>query len=273
VLTPGLAQRSNGVDRFFQEDWIGSTRYLTDSSGNSAPSALRYDAFGERTATAGTAYPTEFAFVGKLGYQSEYEDGSDPGLGIEYLQQRYYDPATGRFISRDPIGFYGGLNLYTYAENNPVGFVDPWGLLVLPQDPTGLGPDWDRIDHGDPNDPQMQEKYQRWVHKNGRDGLEWHKGNPNAPEGTWEHDDNWHIMHKDKRGRWVKEDEHFRPGQTIPDPVATSRWEPGLQEDFTPYLIFMPAPKFLAVPGWLRELPAVARTVWDFIWGVPARVH
>jgi RHS repeat-associated protein len=127
VLTPGLAQRSNGVNRFFQEDWIGSARYLTDSMGNTAPSALRYDAFGERTALAGPSYPTEFQFAGKWGYESEFQDGSDPGLEIDYLQARYYDPATGRFISRDPIGFKGGLNLYRYAEDNPVANVDPTG--------------------------------------------------------------------------------------------------------------------------------------------------
>jgi RHS repeat-associated protein len=135
VLTPGLAQRSNGVDRFFQEDWIGSARYLTDSSGNAAPSALRYDAFGNRTALAGPSYPTEFEFVGTLGYESEYQDGSDPGLGIDYLQQRYYDPAVGRFISRDPIGFDDGLNLYAYVDNGPVLKADPTGefawLIVL----------------------------------------------------------------------------------------------------------------------------------------------
>lgn len=41
---------------------------------------------------------------------------------------RWYDPAAGRFISRDPIGFAGGPNIYAYVENNPVNFGDPLGL-------------------------------------------------------------------------------------------------------------------------------------------------
>jgi RHS repeat-associated protein len=136
VLTPGLAQRSNGTDSFFHTDWIGSTRYMTDGTGNATPSALRYDAFGERTALAGPAYPTEFQFAAKSGYQTEYADATDSGLGIDYLQQRYYDPAAGRFISPDPSGFRGGLNLYTYASNNPIGGVDPTGLDDSGQDLT-----------------------------------------------------------------------------------------------------------------------------------------
>jgi RHS repeat-associated protein len=130
VLTPGLALRNNGVDRFCHEDWIGSARYLTDGTGNASPSALRYDSYGSLTAQSGPAHPTEFQFVGQLGYQAEYQDGSDPGLGIEYLQQRYYDPTVGRFLSRDPIGFLGGPNLYAYADNDPVGKTDPTGQFV-----------------------------------------------------------------------------------------------------------------------------------------------
>lgn len=45
-----------------------------------------------------------------------------------YRRSRYYDPATGRFTQEDPIGLAGGLNLYGYANGDPVNFSDPFGL-------------------------------------------------------------------------------------------------------------------------------------------------
>ncbi|WP_321283836.1 RHS repeat-associated core domain-containing protein [uncultured Vibrio sp.] len=47
---------------------------------------------------------------------------------------RFYDPETGRYISADPIGLAGGINLYAYADQNPINYVDPDGLnpLALP---------------------------------------------------------------------------------------------------------------------------------------------
>ena len=47
---------------------------------------------------------------------------------MHYNWNRYYDPATGRYISPDPIGLDGGLNHYAYMENDPVNWSDPWGL-------------------------------------------------------------------------------------------------------------------------------------------------
>ena len=44
------------------------------------------------------------------------------------MRARYYDADTGRFISEDPSGFNGGINLYAYCNSNPVNFVDPSGL-------------------------------------------------------------------------------------------------------------------------------------------------
>jgi RHS repeat-associated protein len=83
----------------------------------------------------GAGLATPFGFVGGEGYQS------DPDSGLMLLGARYYDPSSGRFISRDPIGYEGGLNLYAYCENDPVNGIDPDGLLVR-------WPGWDEIKDG-----------------------------------------------------------------------------------------------------------------------------
>jgi len=55
----------------------------------------------------------------------------DSETGLYFYRARYYDPAIGRFISEDPIGFEGGdLNLYAYVRNNPVNFSDPTGEAI-----------------------------------------------------------------------------------------------------------------------------------------------
>uniref|UniRef100_UPI001B7F8F4B RHS repeat-associated core domain-containing protein n=1 Tax=Thiobacillus thioparus TaxID=931 RepID=UPI001B7F8F4B len=50
--------------------------------------------------------------------------------GMIYYRARYYDPAIGRFISRDPAGMPDGVNRYAYVNNNPVNFTDPMGLKL-----------------------------------------------------------------------------------------------------------------------------------------------
>jgi len=62
-----------------------------------------------------------FKYVGQLGVQAEDN-------GLYYMRARYYDAQIGRFISEDPIGFAGGINLYAYVGGNPVMLVDPSGL-------------------------------------------------------------------------------------------------------------------------------------------------
>jgi uncharacterized protein RhaS with RHS repeats len=46
------------------------------------------------------------------------------------MRNRWYDPQTGRFLSQDPIGLAGGVNLYAYAGNNPASYSDPFGLKI-----------------------------------------------------------------------------------------------------------------------------------------------
>ena len=64
------------------------------------------------------------AFDNNLRFQGQYYDDE---TGLHYNRHRYYNPISGRFISPDPIGLLGGINLYQYAPNT-VQWVDPWGL-------------------------------------------------------------------------------------------------------------------------------------------------
>jgi len=48
--------------------------------------------------------------------------------GLYYYRARYYNPYIGRFLQTDPVGYCAGMNLYAYCGNNPLGYVDPYGL-------------------------------------------------------------------------------------------------------------------------------------------------
>ena len=76
----------------------------------------RYDAFGVEI----DKNPSD---QNPFRYAGEYFDTE---TGNYYLRHRYYQPATGRFLSEDPVK--DGLNWYTFCGNNPVMFVDPYGL-------------------------------------------------------------------------------------------------------------------------------------------------
>lgn len=54
--------------------------------------------------------------------------------GQYWHRNRYYSPALGRFTTKDPIGFNGGMNLYRYADNNPIIYTDPMGLSACYKD-------------------------------------------------------------------------------------------------------------------------------------------
>lgn len=67
----------------------------------------------------------------------------DQETGLHYNYHRYYDPATGRYLTPDPIGLAGGVNLFAYSYNNPLNLIDPWGLYPgqMPPSPPGYNPD------------------------------------------------------------------------------------------------------------------------------------
>jgi len=64
-----------------------------------------------------------------LGFQGKYSDAES---GLSYFYHRYYNPAIGRFTSEDPQKFEGGKNFYSFGINNPLNFIDPYGLVIWP---------------------------------------------------------------------------------------------------------------------------------------------
>jgi len=103
--------------KYFNHNAHGDVVQLVGTSGLLLWT-YRYDAFGvEQNPQSGDTNVWR--------YCGEYFDRE---TGTVYLRNRIYNPVTGRFTQEDPIG--AGLNWYTYCYNNPIIFVDPWGLDV-----------------------------------------------------------------------------------------------------------------------------------------------
>ena len=111
-----------GTIRYFTHDQLGSTTALTSSTGTTAQS-YKYDAYGQLTSTNPTI-ANPFRYAGQ---------DTDPETGLQYLRARYYDPAAGQMLARDPLAPETRAP-YAYAADSPVNASDPSGLW--------LGVDW-----------------------------------------------------------------------------------------------------------------------------------
>jgi RHS repeat-associated protein len=109
---------ANGSPYYYRRDHLGSVTAMTDATGT-VLGTLRTDPFGFAESATGTS-PT-FGFARLLSHAPS---------GLDLSRTRAYDPFTARWLSRDPIGEAGGVNLYQYVGNNPVNLIDPEGLCV-----------------------------------------------------------------------------------------------------------------------------------------------
>lgn len=109
----------NGIVYYTTRDHLGSVREVHTASGALA-ARYKYDPYGNRTLTAGT-YASDVAFAGYFFHAPS---------GLYLTHYRAYDPRIGRWLSRDPIAEAGGINLYAYVGGEPVGMVDPLGLVA-----------------------------------------------------------------------------------------------------------------------------------------------
>jgi RHS repeat-associated protein len=110
-----LSELRSGTTSYYQQDGIESVSSLTSATGVIG-SSYAFDSFGQLTAHSGTL-ANPFQFTGR-----EF----DSETGIYFHRARYLDPSTGRFLSEDPIR--SGKNFYAYVHNDPIKFVDPFGL-------------------------------------------------------------------------------------------------------------------------------------------------
>ncbi len=107
-----------GVNDSYLRGALNSTLAVTSSSGTILDQ-VTYDPYGNNSDSNGS-YAPGFKFTGR-----EYEGAGFAYTTLYNLRGRYYDAALGRFISRDPAGLSGGINLYAYAGDDPVDFSDP----------------------------------------------------------------------------------------------------------------------------------------------------
>ena len=121
-----LSRHTSNGSSFYCFDPQGNVTQRLDAGGNIL-SAMMSDSFGT-TATFGSV-SDPYGYGGQWGYYTDSE------TGLQLLGHRYYDASAGRFLTRDPIGSYGGTNLYAYAGNSVPNAWDPtgykaWGVTV-----------------------------------------------------------------------------------------------------------------------------------------------
>ena len=129
--------------QFVAYDGNGNVVGLVDGTSGTISARYEYGAFGETIRKTGAQAANPFRFSTK--YQDDESD-------LLYYGYRYYSASTGRWLSRDPIGEKGGMNLYGFVSNNTTSQVDPTGrngFTMVFKWGSGLGSDTVYYDEND----------------------------------------------------------------------------------------------------------------------------
>lgn len=232
----GLVDRkdSAGNTAYYSFSVIGHTTELTDSRGI-VKNTYSYDPFGISLSKV-EAVDNPFEFVGRFGVMN---DGDE----ITYMRERFYSQAVGRFLSTDPIGIEGDINLYRYANNSPTRFVDPKGenlvvgigvlgvlgvITVLTADiiidPEGTEDILDAAANDDPNAMidalNRQDRKRKYAKEVGEVNLELQRA-PRTPNGA--------IPWLGRKGK-----EHFSSDDNVPKKPSSNQPPPAPPEQPEP---------------------------------------
>jgi RHS repeat-associated protein len=133
------------VTHFAAADGNGNIVALVDSRDGRNSARYEYGPFGEPLRADGpVAEANPFRFSTKF---------TDAETGLLYYGLRYYVPDTGRWLSRDPLGEQGGVNLYGFVQNAPTTWCDPLGLALYAFDGTNNNAYRDTADSETENGP------------------------------------------------------------------------------------------------------------------------
>ncbi len=142
--------------RYYHSGEQSSTLALTDETG-AVTDQFAYSPYGQVLGRTG-ATDTPYQWLGGIAVRNE-------GNNLYYMLNRYYCAEQKRFISPDPKGIDGGVNLYAYGNLNPLFYADPFGL----EGSESESPDgndnwgfWDRFLHGTPEEKELWDKTESW---------------------------------------------------------------------------------------------------------------
>jgi len=113
-----FAMDKGGTTYYVGADQVGTPKVVTDATGNIVK-LLEFDSFGAWTLDSNADFVLPVGFAGGV---------IDTDTQLVRFGYRDYEPSTGRWTAKDPIFFEGGINLYQYVQNNPVNYIDPYGL-------------------------------------------------------------------------------------------------------------------------------------------------